>query len=127
MHAMMGISGREPSVVRGLRSTAETAARFQCWLGLSGRRHIVSVFRFDAGSPDRGLPDFNGCVVIPVCRDGEARSAIGAFPIEDYAEARAVRAAGIAAGIAEWHVHLLAEDRTSREAVVDDLRRRLSA
>ena len=126
MHAMMGISAREPLVEHGLCSIAETAERFQCWLGLSGRRYTVSVFPFDAGSPDRGLPDFDGCVVIPVCRDGEIRSAIGAFRIEDFVEARAVRAAGIAAGVAEWHVHLLAEDRTSREVMVDDLRRRLT-
>ena len=112
----------------GIADTSITA-RFQCWVGASGRRYTVSVFPFDAQAPDRGLPDFDGCVVVPVCRDAcrgsEASSAVGAFSVEDFRDARTVRVAGTAAGVAEWHVHLLAEDRASREAAVADLRRHL--
>lgn len=122
-----------PSLSMPLLAIADTAiaARFQCWRGASGRRYTVSVFPYDADAPDRGLPDFDGCVVIPVRRhpaghDGEARSAVGVVRIEGLSDARSLRAAGAAAGVGEWHVHLLAEDAASREAAAADLRRRIA-
>ena len=131
MSASIEPSGGDEGAGRAMRSIADTAiaSRFQSWLGASGRRYTVSVFPFDVRSPDRGLPDFDGCVVIPVCGDahrgGGSRSVLGVFAIEGFRDARALRAA--AGAVAEWHVHLLAEDRAAREAAVSDLRRRLAA
>ena len=108
-----------------LASIAQTtiASRFHCWYGASGRRYVVSVFPVDRATPDRGLPDFDGCIVIPVRREGSGRDPLFIRRVEDHFDARSVRSAGLEGAAEEWHVHLLAEDEAARQAAVDDLRR----
>ncbi len=107
-----------------VRSTAQTsiASRFHCWLGASGRRYIVSVFPVEGGTSECGLPDFDGCIVIPVRRRGAARLPLFVRQVEHHGDVRSLRAAGLAGGAEEWHVHLLVEDGAMRKAAVDDLR-----
>ena len=87
--------------------------RFRSWLGHSGRRYVFSVY--DAAS----CPPYEHAVMIVAAASStdERRVAAivdtGCFP--DVAMAKA------AGGAVELHVHLLAQSRAERDAVIADL------
>jgi hypothetical protein len=102
------------------------ASRFHAWLGRSGRRYVCSVFPVDLDDPSAGLPELDGAVVIAVGFDRRReRFPIAIFEISaadaPLSFGRAARDAALAAGIREWHIHLLAESDAARRAVIFDL------
>ena len=95
---------------------------FHAWYGASGRRYVASVFPFESGARDAGLPAFEAFVLIAATFDGARRVARSIEVVEwGSARHRAV-AAAIADGVEEWHVHLLGDTRSEREAIAADLR-----
>lgn len=112
------------SALAGLAGS-DLSRRFRHWRGISGRRHLFSVFPVrDAGTGGE-LPRFSDAVVLAVgpgpC--GERRILMiddtGADPGPFYDGAR-LRAA-LTAGADEIHVHLLTESRVGRAALIRDL------
>ena len=101
---------------------AAVASRFHAWQGDSGRRYITSVFAVDLSSPDAGLPDLDGAIVMSVRREGMSRLPIGIFRVERHADRYIVLSSALAHGADEWHVHLLATTVAARQAAVADLR-----
>ena len=97
---------------------ADMADRFWYWQGSSGRKYIHSVYGVD------GCPPLPGAVYVGVKRAGHLRIAltVGKFlPFWDRAlpEAESVKLEEL--GVDEIHVHLLARDHLSVEAVMRDL------
>ena len=92
--------------------------RYRTWAGVSGKSYIVSAY--DA----RECPAYCDAVVIVVQRIGERRVAMactdtGMFPEGKMAAlSRQYRSFG---GRLEFHLHLLAETRSEREAALADL------
>lgn len=96
-------------------------SRFHRWLGHSGQRYTATIYPIDHARPAVGLPDLGPAVLMAVTRHGIGRDVIGLVAIErdsDWAHA----AVHLHSGADEWHVHLLAPDRTARAAVVADLK-----
>ncbi|WP_237478289.1 hypothetical protein [Lichenibacterium dinghuense] len=108
----------------GLAGT-DLSRRFRHWRGLSGRRHLFSVFPMGEPAPGEDAPRFADAVVMAVGRDGAGAPRILALaetgPQPDlFYDGRAFRAA-VAAGADEIHVHLLADGPAARAAVMRDL------
>ncbi len=97
------------------------SGRYRSWRGWSGARYVTSVFPVDHGAADRGLPVFDGVVLLAVMRDGRGVSALAVLAVETAADREVALAMASTRGVTEWHVHLLAEDRERRRAVVSDL------
>ncbi len=95
--------------------------RFHAWTGASGRRYVTSVFAVDWSQRYAGLPDFDGFVLIPVVRRGTLRRPTSIVAVERDSEKQRAIVAALADQATEWHVHLLADRRTDRVAVVADL------
>ena len=92
--------------------------RFRSWRGHSGRRYVFSVYDFAC------CPPYEHAVMIiaAAAPDGERRivsiAETGCFP--DIVLAKAA-ATGVAHGALEIHIHLLAQSRAERIAVIADL------
>ena len=97
---------------------AEMADRFWYWQGSSGRKYIHSVYALDLCPP---LPS---AIYVGVKRAGHLRIAVtvGRFlPFWDKALPEAETTKFEELGVDEIHVHLLARDPVSVEAVMRDL------
>ena len=100
------------------------SGRFHAWHGRSGRRYVASVYQLDHAAPGRDLPDLGEAVLIAVERRESMRAILGLVSIERQSDwSRAIMTFHDLARRKpnEWHVHLLARDRTARAAVVADL------
>ena len=101
------------------------AARFHAWRGSSGQRYICSVFPVNVAEPDAGMPDFSEAVVIAAACDADGtRRSVALCQCETGANPYARKSfivEALAAGAAEWHVHLLASEVTQRRAVIADI------
>ena len=102
-------------------NTSSLSARYHAWRGLSGRRYTTSIFPVDGAAAGAGLPAFDGFVLIPVVRRGGVPYPLDVLAVETDAELCRAVASGLAGGVGEWHVHLLADDAGHRRAAVDDL------
>jgi hypothetical protein len=102
------------------------AARFHAWHGRSGRRYVCSVFPAKPAEPDFGLPDFGEAVVIAAAFKGDdTRGLVSICQCEAGAKPGAREsfiAQALAAGAAEWHVHLLAAGMMQRRALLADIK-----
>lgn len=102
------------------------AARFHAWHGRSGRRYVCSVFPIKLAEPDFGLPDFGEGVVIAAAIKGDGTRALLSIWHYEAGAKPSVRnsfiAQALAAGAAEWHVHLLAAGGVQRRGLVADIR-----
>jgi len=102
------------------------AARFHAWHGRSGCRYVCSVFPAKPAEPDFGLPDFGEAVVIAAAFKGDgARGLVSICQCEADANPGAREsfiAQALAAGAAEWHVHLLATGMMQRRALLADIK-----
>ena len=110
----------EPLVAREmpLRSTTGLGERrFTAWRGRSGRRYVASVFAID----DMHALGFTDAVLLAVSADRRIIAARDSGPFGVEAALGRWRRAITAAGAAEIHVHLLAEDGVSRRAALLDL------
>lgn len=98
----------EASSARGRRLASLAGSRlrdrFYSWRGVSGRRHVCSVFGAEEESVVAG---FSSAVVIGVAREGLTRRPICVLSSRafDTARGRAIRADAHALGANEWHVH----------------------
>jgi hypothetical protein len=114
-----GAMGWREAPLACLRGDAMTA-RFHRWHGRSGARYVATVYPIDHRDPMAGLPDLGPAVLIAVARHGAVRDMVGLVAIErDSDWAKAV--ARLHPGADEWHVHLLARDRSARAAALADL------
>lgn len=110
-----------------LASLAESdlTGRFRHWHGVSGRRYLFSIFSVgDLAALDQ-CPRYEDTILLAVIRaeDGSRTVALAAptGPLPDLVfEGEALRAA-VAAGVNEIHMHLLARDEASRDAVMRDI------
>jgi hypothetical protein len=101
-----------------MRSTAGLGERrFTAWRGRSGRRYVASVF---AVGDDHAL-GFTDAVLLAVSQDRRVLAARDSGPFGVEAALTRWRLAVLAAGAREIHVHLLAEDGSSRRAALLDL------
>ncbi|MGO4175381.1 hypothetical protein [Bosea sp. TAF32] len=101
-----------------LRSTAGLGERrFTAWRGRSGRRYVASVFSID----DVHALGFIDAVLLAVSPDRRIIAARDSGPFGVEAALSRWQRAIMAAGAAEIHVHLLAEDGLSRRAALLDL------
>ncbi|CAH1668146.1 conserved hypothetical protein [Hyphomicrobiales bacterium] len=110
----------EPNVVREmpLRSAASLGERrFTAWRGRSGRRYVASVFAID----DSHALGFTDAVLLAISPDRRIIAARDSGPFGVEAALGRWQRAILAAGAAEIHVHLLAEDGLSRRAALLDL------
>ncbi|UZF90528.1 hypothetical protein [Bosea sp. NBC_00550] len=110
----------EPLVAREmpLRSTASLGERrFTAWRGRSGRRYVASVFTVD----DIHALGFTDAVLLAVSAERRVIAARDSGPFGVEAALGRWQRAITAAGAAEIHVHLLAEDGFSRRAALLDL------
>jgi hypothetical protein len=126
-----------PSTNSGRRSLAVSApldclagralaSRFHAWRGSSGSRYVCSVFPVRGDAELGGLPEFDAAVALAVSigRDGE-RSRVAVFELcwrngRFVGDVNCVKGA-LAAGVCEWHIHLLAETGRARRAMINDL------
>ena len=95
------------------------ADRFWYWRGHSGREYIHSVY------PCAACPPFPGAVYVAVRREGDRRVAIAAGRFSDFWDVSSDSTGGprpSELGADELHVHLLARDPLSVQAVVSDIR-----
>jgi hypothetical protein len=101
------------------------SARFHAWHGASGQRYICSVFPADCADPDAGLPDFADAITLAVACDNAGQRRCVSLTLSEAMTDIAARqhfiAAGLAAGVVEWHVHLLAAEVQQRHAVAQDI------
>jgi hypothetical protein len=102
------------------------ASRFHAWRGESGRRYVCSVFPARSEAVLGGMPEFDAAVAIAVRIDAAGRrSRLAVFELSW----RNGRFQGdverlektLAAGICEWHIHLLAESQQARRLAIADL------
>ena len=101
-----------------MRSTAGLGERrFTAWRGRSGRRYVASVF---AIGDDHAL-GFTDAVLLAVSEDRRVLAARDSGPFGVEAALTRWRQAVLSAGAREIHVHLLAEDGSSRRAALLDL------
>ncbi|AZO81776.1 hypothetical protein BLM15_27180 [Bosea sp. Tri-49] len=101
-----------------LRATAHLAERrFTAWRGRSGRRYVASVFAVQDGH----ALGFSDVVLLAVSPDRKIVAARDSGPFGIDAALTRWRDAVAMAGASEIHVHLLAEDATSRRAALLDL------
>jgi len=101
-----------------MRSTAGLGERrFTAWRGRSGRRYVASVF---AIADDHAL-GFTDAVLLAVSEDRRVLAARDSGPFGVEAALTRWRQAVLSAGAREIHVHLLAEDGSSRRAALLDL------
>jgi len=110
----------EPNLAREmpLRSTAALSERrFTAWRGRSGRRYVASVFAID----DSHALGFTDAVLLAISPDRRVVAARDSGPFGIEAALGRWQRAVAAAGAAEIHVHLLAEDGLSRRAALLDL------
>lgn len=110
----------EPNVAHEmpLRSTTGLSERrFTAWRGRSGRRYVASVFAID----DSHALGFTDAVVLAISPDRRIIAARDSGPFGVEAALGRWQRAVAAAGAAEIHVHLLAEDGLSRRAALLDL------
>ena len=111
-------SPAEASDLKALAKSALTA-RFCSWRGRSGKRYVFSVYE-----PAR-CPAFCDAVLLAVTREPSGRRRVvaaldtGAFPEPVLGAAKGAHGAHVRA--LEFHLHLLAADRSEREAVRADL------
>lgn len=114
-----GFGDKRQAGYAALRNRAADAERFCAWRGLSGRRYVTSIYRFE------DCPDYEHVVALAVRRDPDGRRAViagidlGAFPI--VALNGATMSAAREQGANEIHLHLLAETADARAAAIDDL------
>lgn len=95
--------------------------RYCAWHGGSGRRYVMSVYPVERGAPDAGVPGFEGFILVPVAYRTGQRVVLGVTGIEREGDRQLAVAEAIARGAHEWHVHLLAAERSDRRAAVADL------
>ncbi len=101
-----------------LRSTAALGERrFTAWRGRSGRRYVASVFSVD----DTHALSFVDAVLLAVSAERQIIAARDSGPFGVEAALGRWQRAVTEAGATEIHVHLLAEDGTSRRAALLDL------
>ncbi|RFB79270.1 hypothetical protein [Methylovirgula sp. 4M-Z18] len=104
------------------------ARRFHSWRGASGARYICSVF---AATALDELASYADAVVIGVVAAGEGDLRVvligesGSLP-EVFWQGEFARRAR-AAGVNEFHLHLLTERAEERRAVMGDLTRQMAA
>lgn len=103
------------------------ASRFHAWRGGSGRRYICSVFPVHSHAWLGGLPEFDAAVALAVTVDSAGqRSRVAVFEPcwrnGRFEEAAEWVTEALAAGVCEWHIHLLAETKPARQAMIDDLK-----
>lgn len=114
-----GFSEETQAGYAALRAKIIDSERFCAWRGLSGRRYMASIYRFE------DCPDYENVVALAVRRDPDGRRTalagidLGAFPIValNGASMRAAREQGAN----EIHLHLLAETPEARAAAIEDL------
>lgn len=108
----------------GLAGT-DLSRRFRHWRGVSGKRHLFSVFPIGTPLPGEDAPRFADAVVMAVGRDTGGVPRILALdetgPLPDLFYDSARFRAAVAAGAEEIHVHLLSESASARAAVMRDL------
>lgn len=108
----------------GLAGT-DLSRRFRHWRGVSGKRHLFSVFPIGTPLPGEDAPRFADAVMMAVGRGSDGVPCIlavdetGPLPELFYDSARFRDA--VAAGAEEIHVHLLSETAEARAAVMRDL------
>ena len=108
----------------GLAGT-DLSRRFRHWRGVSGKRHLFSVFPIGTPLPGEDAPRFADAVMLAVGRGSDGVPCIlavdetGPLPELFYDSARFRDA--VAAGAEEIHVHLLSETAEARAAVMRDL------
>lgn len=101
-----------------LRSTASLGERrFTAWRGRSGRRYVASVFAVD----DVHALGFTDAVLLAVTAERTIIAARDSGPFGVEAALGRWQRSIMEAGACEIHVHLLAEDGTSRRAALLDL------
>ena len=91
--------------------------RFTAWRGRSGRRYVASIFAVG----DEHALGFTDAVLLAVSADRRILAARDSGPFGVEAALTRWQRAIAAAGAAEIHVHLLAEDGVSRRAALLDL------
>ena len=114
--------GRDPHREHPLACLREgvMASRFHAWHGRSGERYLATVYPIDPNDPADCLPDLGPAVLLAVARRGTARVIVDALVVERGSDwTRAVT--WMHPDADEWHVHLLAADRSARNAVLADL------
>jgi hypothetical protein len=114
-----GFAEAGPHVVEvALRSLAPLRERrFTAWRGRSGQRYIASVFSVT----DDAALGFADAVLIAIAGDRTVLAARDSGPFGVEAAMSRWKAAVMAAGAQEIHVHLLAATAEARRAVVADL------
>jgi hypothetical protein len=98
-------------------ATAHAERRFTAWRGRSGRRYVASVFR----AHDASALTFVDAVLLAVSSDRKVLAVRDSGPFGVEAALGLWRGQCVAAGAAEFHVHLLAEDSESRRQALIDL------
>ncbi len=99
----------------------DLAGRFHAWRGRSGQRYLTTVYDIDRGDPAAGLPDLGPAVLMAVVRRQTGTRAIEAAVVVERGSDWTGAVRRLQHRADEWHVHLLAEDRTARLAACDDL------
>lgn len=100
----------------------DTVAPFHAWYGASDRRYMASIYPVCPSDPDRGLPAFTRFILLAVVRGVDGLHALAVLAVERETDRRCAMA--LSRDAVEWHVHLLADDRADRAAIVADLRAR---
>ena len=99
--------------------------RFHSWSGRSGQRYVCSVIDRNDVCAMEELRHYSGAVVLAVRRDDAGGKSIvavgeaGHFPELFWCGAAMARL--LDSGIAEFHVHLMAETPEARQAVLQDI------
>ena len=99
----------------------DLAGRFHAWCGRSGRRYLTTIYDIDRSDPAANLPDLGPAVLMAVTRDQTGTRAIAAAAVVERGSDWTGAVARLQDRADEWHVHLLAEDRSARVAARDDL------
>lgn len=111
--------------LRGLAGS-DLAGRFRHWYGVSGRRYLFSVFAVHRTDWREDCPAYGEAIVLAVARDrsGDRRILwVGQTGVlsDLLFDGDAALEAVLTAGANEVHMHLLAKDRASRDAIILDI------
>jgi hypothetical protein len=98
-------------------ATPQSERRFTAWRGRSGRRYVASVFR----AHDVSALTFVDAVLLAVSSERKVLAVRDSGPFGVEAALGRWHDQCIAAGAAEFHVHLLAEDSEARRRALVDL------
>ncbi|WP_034999723.1 hypothetical protein [Beijerinckia mobilis] len=102
------------------------SSRFHGWNGISGRRYVCSVFPVVPDALFGGLPDFATGIALAARSEGRGHyRLIRIFEFgwegDRFLGHPGEIEAALMQGTQEWHIHLLAEEKRDRRAVIADL------